>query len=543
MWYLIKEYIIKNKGELCILILVHLISIFLNMITPYLNGIFINLLIAKITKIQLINYAIFIICIGIVGTFITYIFNILNIKLKNNISFELNLKILKRLQKIVITKYEEFNPTYLNQRINEDSSLIVSFFFDDFLVIIFNSFQLIMLVVIIVEIDKLVFFIVMAFIPIYILIYCFLKKPLFFKGLKLKESQNTFFDKLNEQFLLNREIKVHSNFKYSENTIKKYYLFFFKNFFDYFKIVFMFDLLDGVISIIFNAIILIVGGLQVLNGNLTIGGYSMITIYFSMLLSLTKYYFNVGKKYQDVNVSVKRNLEFINIPLEHKGEFIIKGIEFIKLKELNLKKDSNLPYTNFNRFSYYFERGKLYSIIGNNGRGKSTLLNILIGILEEGVEGEILYNGINIKDIDLYKVRKNNISIMLQNERNETIKVHELLEVNLNDKSIEGIMKNIKEKKLDFIYNNENFNIKKYMLLNLNELSGGERQMILFLRTILKEADVYILDEPTSNIDIDLIDNIIEYLNMLKKEKIVMIVTHNEKLIYRSDEIINLDNI
>ena len=56
-------------------------------------------------------------------------------------------------------------------------------------------------------------------------------------------------------------------------------------------------------------------------------------------------------------------------------------------------------------FSYVFEKGKTYLITGDNGTGKSTLIDVMLGLYMGSYEGDIYYNNINIEELDLYHLR------------------------------------------------------------------------------------------------------------------------------------------
>ena len=70
---------------------------------------------------------------------------------------------------------------------------------------------------------------------------------------------------------------------------------------------------------------------------------------------------------------------------------------------------------------------------------------------------------------------------------------------------------------------------------NLQQISDGERQIVLCLRTILKKADIYLLDEPTTNLSIEIANLFLDFLLEIKKKKIVLIISHDEMVINKAD--------
>ena len=283
---LLKYHIKKHIKYIILLVVMQSISYIISIYVPYLNGKFVDLLVYNMSRGQLRNYALIISAIGISGIIISYFYSVFCIKTKNKISFELNLKVINHLQKVPLYKYEKYDPTYLNQQVNNDVTVITTFIFDDLFTLIFNSIKLLALIIIFFYINKSIFLITIIFIPIYILVYCALKKPLFDKGLEYRNNQSSFFNKLNEQFVLNREIKTHINFKLSEKVLCNGYDNFFSSLIDYSKLACLFTSLDGVICILFQSIALVVGGIQVINKNMTLGEYTIINVYSPKVIFL-----------------------------------------------------------------------------------------------------------------------------------------------------------------------------------------------------------------------------------------------------------------
>ena len=85
------------------------------------------------------------------------------------------------------------------------------------------------------------------------------------------------------------------------------------------------------------------------------------------------------------------------------------------------------------------------------------------------------------------------------------------------------------------------FDIYPLLEKKLDTLSTGQRQMVILFATFIKPADIYILDEPTSNIYVNLVDKVIEFLNELKKEKIILIISHDKKFIPLFDDVYSFD--
>ena len=525
MWCIVKKFIYSNKKKVVLFVILQIISAGVTLMIPLLNGKFVNILTYGYGINELIKYAMIIGIISILGILITYFYNILVVKIKNNGIFSLLSQVISHLQRINILEYEKFNPTYLNQRISDDSSAIINFFFDQVFSFFINSIKFFVLLSILFFINKIIFFISIIFIPIYLLSYYYIKNNLYNKSFSYKNGLNMFFDKVNDQLIINREIKVNNLYKSSEKALDGQYNIFFKTLMDYSKIAYLFASFDNFISVIFQVVVLFIGGIQVLNKEISLGDYTVINIYFNMLLLTMKFYINIGKDYQVVKVSIMRMRELLDIKKEDLGNILIDTVKQI--------------YIRTNEKDILFESGNLYLIEGNNGIGKSTLINNIIGVTSTKLN--IQYNNILINKIDLCHLRKEKLSIIIQNEKfpNEIfmnyLKFH--LYNLLNEDELDYL---INKKNLKEIFCNESFNIKEFYYKNLKEISGGEKQMLILFKGLIKDADVYIMDEAFSNIDENLKQKIYNYMMKLKKQKIIILISHSNKIKVIADKIISL---
>ena len=173
-------------------------------------------------------------------------------------------------------------------------------------------------------------------------------------------------------------------------------------------------------------------------------------------------------------------------------------------------------------------------IMGANGSGKSTLLYLLCGLLHTKKKGNIEFNNIPISEVESESLRKNKISIYIQNQNEMDITVKEMLAERFDIGALEIL---IKQYHLENIYLTNQFNILHYLDRAFHELSGGEMQRIQLLPVLLKNTDIMILDEPTSDLDMKTKEILSEILWELGRERIIFIVTHERNLFERFSDI------
>lgn len=182
-----------------------------------------------------------------------------------------------------------------------------------------------------------------------------------------------------------------------------------------------------------------------------------------------------------------------------------------------------------------FSRGKIYTIIGKSGSGKSTLLSLIAG-LDVCTEGEIIYKGTSLKELDRDDYRAKNIGVIFQS--------YNLL---TNATGVENIMLSMnisgsREKdKREYAYALlEKVGIDRETAgRKVLKLSGGKQQRIGIARALAHNPDIIIADEPTGNLDSETESAILDILTSLARDegKCVIIVTHSKKATSIADEV------
>lgn len=186
-----------------------------------------------------------------------------------------------------------------------------------------------------------------------------------------------------------------------------------------------------------------------------------------------------------------------------------------------------------------FDETKVVGIYGPSGYGKSTLVKLLIKLYKP-TNGHILINNINIKNIDSDYLKKKIIYINQEQKLFDTnIKNNINYGCNNCVKSMNEL-KNIKHIFKSFpknlLYHKAGF--------SGNKLSGGQRQIINVINGLITPSEVLILDEPTSSLDSKTKKDLIDILNIYKKEKKgIIIITHDPSLMNIFDRIININEI
>lgn len=533
-----KIYFITHKNAVILYALLCVLLSLQSLATPYITGNFIDVLVIGSDLHGILNYCCIYTIITLISLIIGYICNRLYIKLQTTMSFELNRDVLIHLQKIPISYYFEQDKTSLNQKINNDANALITFCISLFQNLITNFLTVLLAILIISFFDIRIASVLFILIPCYYLVYKKFKNILFKSGYEFKKSQTEYFGKLFEQISYIKQIKIFSLFSSFIYRLNYAFNKTINNAYKYQNSSYFFSSLDTVILSLAQIFLFIYGGLKVISGKISIGSFTIISSYFGMMLSSIRYFFSLGKNVQDVMVSYERLYELINIKSESLGLIRFESVDNIEIKNVSLVSKNKIIISDFNA---NFAKDRIYVINGDNGSGKSTLINLILGLFIDEFKGDIFFNNTSIKDIDMYYLRQRCIGITEQEPIlfEDSIIYNIFLDEN-KDKS----------NNLSNLINILNFSdfletlpsgIETKVCEKAATFSGGEKQKIALLRALIKDSDVLLLDEPTSALDSISSDRLMNYLKTIKKNKIIIIVTHDKRFLDVADDIICMD--
>ena len=182
-----------------------------------------------------------------------------------------------------------------------------------------------------------------------------------------------------------------------------------------------------------------------------------------------------------------------------------------------------------------FEGGRIYAITGRSGAGKTTLLSLL-SQLTKPTEGKILYNGLDVSEVDQYLYRSQYAGVIFQSF-NLLMHLTAVENVMLS-MDIAGVKKeNNRAYAMELL---EKVGLsKEESQRRILKLSGGQQQRVAIARAVSYDPSILLADEPTGNLDEDTQDEIMEIFKGLayEEQKCIILVTHSPVVASLADEV------
>ena len=285
------------------------------------------------------------------------------------------------------------------------------------------------------------------------------------------------------------------------------------------------------------------------SGKLVMSGQININNFFSFLAAMMLAYQPV-KSLATINVGIGQGLSagrrilpiidsknsILNNFEEKKFKLVSGNIDFVDVK---FKYKSNLDNEVLKGVNINIEGGKMTAFVGHSGSGKSTLLNLIPRIYDP-TEGKVLFDGQNIKNLNLKSIRKE-ISIVDQNTTLFDDTVFNNIKYAKPESSKEEIFKAAELSMSSEFINKLDKKFDTIIGENGVKLSGGEKQRISIARAILKDSSIILLDEATSSLDSDTEEKIKKALDKLTKNKTTIVIAHRLSTILNSNKIYVID--
>lgn len=282
-------------------------------------------------------------------------------------------------------------------------------------------------------------------------------------------------------------------------------------------------------------VVLCVGANEVLKGRLSIGVLFSMTIYVQRLYGPIV---TLGTEYINIK-NTKPLIDKVQKILENEDSILGGVLNWTNVEGKIDFRNVNFKYKDkwiLRDFSIEILANTITGIVGENGSGKSTIIKLLSKLCVPQ-SGMIYLDGIPIEKLT-YESVKRNMAVIPQDNFLPYGSLKSIMEINSKEK--EKVMYELMEKMgVSIAKFPEGLNTE--ISENMGNLSGGEIQKLSLIRALLHDKKIYILDEPTSSMDLE---SEIEFCSIVKEyliNKTVLIITHRQEILSVCDNIIQLN--
>lgn len=240
---------------------------------------------------------------------------------------------------------------------------------------------------------------------------------------------------------------------------------------------------------------------------------------------------SISAIYQN-NLYIKQLFDFLEMPIEQERDMIgnvqIKEINTIEFRDVSFKYPNRKEYA-LKNINFKINKGEIVSLIGENGSGKTTLVKLLSGFYSN-YEGDILINNICMRIID-NRLLKSKMGVIFQDFNRyeltcrENIGLGNIDFINNDDKLNKAIERAYATEMINELPNGIDTQLGVWFKKGV-QLSGGQWQRIALSRAFLRDAECYILDEPSSSLDPISEHEIFQRVSNLTKNKISILISH-----------------
>jgi ATP-binding cassette subfamily B protein/subfamily B ATP-binding cassette protein MsbA len=294
------------------------------------------------------------------------------------------------------------------------------------------------------------------------------------------------------------------------------------------------------------ALIMALGGLEVLSGSLSVGSLLVFLTYVAALYAPMETLAYVSESFAEASARARRVMEVLDTgrevidrpgarelpsgPSGVAGRVRFENVNFAYESDTLVLRDITLDV----------EPGQTIALVGPTGAGKTTLASLIPRFFDPR-DGKITLDGIDIRDIRLSSLRKK-ISIVLQDPFLLPLSIADNIAYGRPDASREDIVAAATAANADEFIRRLPQGYDTLISERGTTLSGGEKQRLSIARALIKNTPILILDEPTSALDAQTETQLLKALDQLMRGRTTFIIAHRLSTIRNADRIVVIEN-
>ncbi|HNP18335.1 MAG TPA: ABC transporter ATP-binding protein [Fulvivirga sp.] len=285
-----------------------------------------------------------------------------------------------------------------------------------------------------------------------------------------------------------------------------------------------------------------IGGYMIMNGEMTFGDFLAFTLYLGFMIAPIVQMSNIGSQLTEAFAGLDRTEEILNMPLEDdptvrtntigpiKGDIEFKDVSFAYEEGKEVIKD----------ISFITPHGSVTALVGTSGSGKSTIAGMAASFLNP-TKGTITIDGLDMSTITLDSFR-GQLGVVLQNDFLFEGTIRENILFPRPDATENRLLDAVKAAHVDEFTDRFEDGLNTLIGERGVKLSGGQQQRIAIARAILADPRILILDEATSNLDLESESYIQKSLKSLMRGRTTFVIAHRLSTIRQADQILVVEN-
>lgn len=435
------------------------------------------------------------------------------------------------------TAFRKIDTSYFSSRVKSDLENVSNYYTDGILSFVLNILKIVLMLGISIIINWKITIGFVITVPILIYVYITFLKRMTEKAQEYQESAAGYFSNWSGQVEFLDEIVQSGDYQNENRKFSDVFKEYFSKFLSFTKFNQLFNLSMTGVTILCQLIIISLGAYFVNKGQLSIGELLVIVAYGQQIQQISLSLFQFGEQKAGKVASTEKLNELYSVTSIEEGKNKIEKVESI---------DADISYSFTNEINIYkdmkisLKKGNIYGISGDNGKGKTTLIRLITGVYKENEFSKVYVrvNGKDMKEIDSVYFRRKNVAFVSQFPKSIYEKSAEYLageydvEVDTVKEKIDEYNIDSRDMVIDFLNNKKDIPIK--------DLSGGDRTFTSILGAIFSGKDFIIMDEPTANLDTARCEWLMNTLRKIKKNKMILIISHDKNMFEIFDENINI---
>lgn len=301
------------------------------------------------------------------------------------------------------------------------------------------------------------------------------------------------------------------------------------------------SLLSGSISTVGNMFLVYVGMLAVIRGDLTLGSYMAFSTLAGFFTNPVSNLVGMQLQIQEAQISIKRLSEIMDSEQEQaSGDYLnLENINgSIEVKDVTFRYGNRKPV--LQNISFTIPKGQKVALVGSSGSGKSTIAKLMLKYYEPE-DGSITINGIDINEYSNDSLRKA-IAYVPQVIELFSKSIYDNIRVSNMTATLDKVKEAARKADAHDFIRKLPMQYGTFLEEAGNGLSGGEKQRIILARAFLKNSQLYILDESTSNLDFATENVIFDMIYNKLRDKSMLIIAHRLATIKNCDIILVVSN-